>query len=500
MSDLEIELTAPNGIKFTQPLGLFINNEWVPSLGGDRIATIDPATESEICTVHGAGADDVDKAVEAARQAFVGEWRTLDTSVRGQQLHKLADLVEQHADVLATIDAWDNGKTYKAARDEDLPGSVSLLRYYAGWTDKIHGTVVEPNAEKLAYILCEPVGVCAAIIPWNFPVVNFITKLAPALAAGNTIVIKVAEQTPLSALYLANLVRESGFPPGVVNVLNGMGREAGSALAGHPDVSKVTFTGSTPTGRKIMETAAGTLKRVTLETGGKSPMLIFPDADIKEAVHWGHLGIMANQGQVCSATSRIFVHASIYDDFLALFKTAVEQLSKVGNPFHDHAFQGPQVTEAQFKRVMSYINIGKREGARLLHGGGALKDISGKGLYIEPTVFVDVTDDMTIARDEVFGPFVTIAPFHDEAEVIERANNTIFGLGAAVFTRDISRALRVSRMIQSGSIWINSSNDADVRIPFGGYKQSGFGREMGAEGLEAYTITKSIHINLNSKL
>ncbi|PKY02460.1 aldehyde dehydrogenase [Aspergillus campestris IBT 28561] len=500
MSDLHIDLTAPNGLTFKQPLGLFIDNEWVSSSKGAKISTINPANEEEICAVHAADSNDVDKAVEAARRAFNGEWRELDTSVRGELLYKLSDLVEQHGDVLATIDAMDNGKTFQAARNVDIVGAIALLRYYAGWADKIHGKVIDPNPDKLAYVLREPIGVCGAIIPWNFPLLNIVTKLAPALAAGNTIVVKVAEQTPLSALYFANLVKEVGIPAGVVNVLNGAGREVGSAIAAHPGIDMITFTGSTPTGRQVMKTAAGTLKRVTLETGGKSPLLVFPDADLEQAVRWGHRGIMSNQGQVCSATSRILVHADIYDTFVIRFKAEVEKISKVGDPFQSDTFQGPQVTKDQFNRVLSYVEAGKQEGAQLVCGGAAFKNVGGKGLYIAPTVFAGVTDSMAIAQEEVFGPFVVIAPFHDEAEAIERANSTIFGLGASVFTRDISRALRVSKKIQSGTIWVNSSNDDDVRVPFGGYKQSGFGREMGEEGIEPYTITKSIHVNLNSKL
>ncbi|KXG49754.1 Aldehyde/histidinol dehydrogenase [Penicillium griseofulvum] len=500
MSDMHIYLIAPNGLKFKQPLGLFIDNEWRPSSKGARISTINPANEEEICAVHAADTNDVDLAVEAARRAFSGEWRALDTAVRGELLYKLAGLVEQHADILATIDAWDNGKTFNAARNEDVMGSISLLRYYAGWADKIHGKVIDPNPSKLAYVMREPIGVCGAIIPWNFPLVNMVTKVAPALAAGNTLVVKVAEQTPLSALYFANLVKEAGIPAGVVNVLNGAGREVGAAIAAHADIDMITFTGSTPTGKQIMKSAAGTLKRVTLETGGKSPMLVFPDADIEQAVRWGHRGIMSNQGQVCSATSRIFVHADIYETFVNQFKAEVEKISKVGDPFHSDTFQGPQVTKDQFDRVVSYMETGKREGARLVCGGKAYKNAQGKGFYVAPTVFADVTDSMTIVQDEIFGPFVVIAPFREEAEAIERANSTVFGLGASVFTRDISRALRVSKRIQSGTIWINSSNDDDVRVPFGGYKQSGFGREMGEEGIEAFTITKSVHVNLSARL
>lgn len=334
----------------------------------------------------------------------------------------------------------------------DIPDAIASLKYYAGWADKINGTVIDPSPSKLAYTLREPLGVVGAIVPWNFPFVNIVWKIAPALAAGNTIVIKPAEQTPLSALYIADLVQKAGFPPGVVNILNGYGREAGHAIAAHPEVDKITFTGSTSTGREIMKIAASNLKKVTLETGGKSPLLVFPDADLEQAVRWSHRGIMSNQGQVCSATSRIFVHDQIYDQFVQAFLKEVEMISKVGNPFQDDTFQGPQVTKAHFDRILSYVESGKKDGAILACGGQAYKDINGKGLYIAPTVFTNVTENMRIYQEEIFGPFVVICRFSQENEVIEKANNTVFGLGAAVFTQDISRAIRASKKVESGSM------------------------------------------------
>ncbi|KAF9891325.1 hypothetical protein FE257_004180 [Aspergillus nanangensis] len=478
MGDLSIELTAPNGVKYTQPIGLFIDNEWVESKKGQLVITVDPAQEKEICAVHGADGKDVDIAVQAARRAFRGKWRDMDTSDRGDLLNKLAALIQEHAKVLATIDTWDSGNTINSTLNGDIPDAVACLKYYAGWTDKINGTVIDPSPSKLAYTLREPLGVVGAIIPWNFPFVNIVWKMAPALAAGNTLVIKAAEQTPLSALYIANLVKAAGFPPGVVNILNGFGREAGQAIATHPDIDKITFTGSTSTGREIMKMAASSLKRVTLETGGKSPLLVFPDADLEQAVRWSHRGIMSNQGQVCCSTSRIFVHDQIYDQFVESYLREVENVSKVGNPFEDDTFQGPQVTKQHFDRILSYVETGKKDGATLACGGQAYKDINGKGLYIAPTVFTNVTENMRIYQEEIFGPFVVICRFNEEGEAIEKANNTVFGLGAAVFTRDISRAIRVSKKIESGTVWINSTNDGDVRVPFGGYKQSGIGHEL----------------------
>lgn len=326
-------------------------------------------------------------------------------------------------------------------------------------------------------------------------------KLGPALSCGNTIVMKAAEQTPLSILYLATLIKEAGFPAGVVNIINGHGREAGSALVQHPNVDKVAFTGSTATGREIMKMAAGTLKNVTLETGGKSPLLVFEDADLEQAAKWAHIGIMSNQGQICTATSRILVHDSIYDKFVALFKEVVLTTSKVGDPFSDETFQGPQVTKAQYERVLSYIESGKSEGATLVTGGEPYKNVGdGKGFFIAPTVFSNVKDNMRIYREEIFGPFVVIASFGSEEEAVAKANDSTYGLGAALFTRDIERAHRVAAEIESGMVWINSSNDSDFRVPFGGVKQSGIGRELGEAGLEAYTQVKAIHVNMGTKL
>jgi aldehyde dehydrogenase (NAD(P)+) len=326
-------------------------------------------------------------------------------------------------------------------------------------------------------------------------------KLGPALACGNTVVMKAAEQTPLSILYLANLVKEAGFPPGVVNIINGHGRIAGAAIASHMDIDKVAFTGSTATGKEIMKMASINMKNITLETGGKSPLLVFDDADIEQAVKWSHTGIMYNQGQVCTATSRILVQEGVLDKFVEAFKEEIKKVSKVGNPFEDETFQGPQVTKAQYERVLSYIEAGKSEGATLATGGEAYKNVgNGKGFFITPTVFTDVKDEMRIYREEVFGPFAVISSFKTEEEAIKRANDTTYGLGSAVFTQDISKAHRVARKIEAGMVWINSSNDSDFRIPFGGVKQSGIGRELGEAGLEAYSQKKAVHVNLGNRL
>ncbi|KFY82749.1 hypothetical protein V500_10347 [Pseudogymnoascus sp. VKM F-4518 (FW-2643)] len=497
MPDLVLSLTAPNGLTYDQPTGLFIGGKFVQAVSGKTFETIDPATEKRIASVSEADADDVDIAVKAARRALKDpSWATIESSARGLLLLKLADLAEAHAHQLATIESWDNGKPYQHALAIDVNVLVGTFRYYGGFADKIHGDVIETNPNKVAYTIREPVGVCGQIIPWNFPLAMAAWKLGPALACGNTVVIKAAEQTPLSILYLATLIKEAGFPPGVVNIINGFGREAGAAIASHLDVDKIAFTGSTETGRQIMKLASINLKNITLETGGKSPLIVFQDADLVSAVDWAHKGIMFNMGQVCTANSRIFVHESVYDKFVFAFIEHVKTVSTVGNPFEDATFQGPQVTKAQYDRVLGYIDTGLSEGATLAYGGKPYKNVNGKGFFIEPTIFTNVKDDMKIYREEVFGPFVVICSFQTEDEAIRRANDTQFGLGSSIFTQDIKRAHKVARAIEAGMVWINSAGDSDFRIPFGGVKQSGIGRELGEAGLAAYTTIKSVHVNL----
>lgn len=404
--------------------------------------------------------------MRAARAALKSPaWKDMDPTDRGNLMLKLAALIEAKRHLFATIDTWDNGKPYAVTHADDLPEAFNTIRYYAGWADKVAGQTVPTGPAKFAYTLRQPVGVVGQIIPWNYPLSMAAWKLGPALACGNAVVLKPAEQTPLSALVLAACIREAGFPPGVVNVVNGLGAEAGAALAGHPDVDKVAFTGSTATARRIMEAAAGTLKNVTLETGGKSPALVFADADLDQAAKWTHVGIMANQGQVCSATSRIFVQEDAYEDFVKAFRDTVEKVSVVGDPFDEKTFQGPQVTKQQYERVLKYAEIGKEEGATLVAGGEPLKEAtsSGKGYFVAPTIFTDVTEQMAIYQEEVFGPFVVIGKFKNEEEALRLANNTSYGLGSAVFTKDLERATRVAREIESGTVWVNSSNDCDYR-------------------------------------
>lgn len=385
--------------------------------------------------------------------------------------------------------------------ETDLTEAVGVIRYYAGWADKTYGQTINTTHQKFAYTIRQPIGVVAQIIPWNYPLSMATWKLGPALACGNTVVLKAAEQTPLSILVFGQLIKEAGFPPGVVNFINGYGKEAGSALVEHPLVDKIAFTGSTATATRIMAVAARTLKNITLETGGKSPLLVFGDADLDQAVKWSHLGIMSNQGQICTATSRILVQDSVYDEFLKRFRETVETVSKVGNQWDKDIYQGPQVSKAQYDRVLEYIEIGKKEGATLASGGERVKvNGSDKGFFVAPTVFTDVTPQMSIFRDEIFGPVVAIGRFKTEEEAIALANDTTYGLGAAVFTTDLERAHRVAGEIEAGMVWVNSSQDCDPRVPFGGVKQSGIGRELGEAGLEAYSQIKAVHVNMGNKL
>ncbi|OBR02244.1 Aldehyde dehydrogenase [Colletotrichum higginsianum IMI 349063] len=424
-------------------------------------------------------------------------------------LHRLAGLIEDNRELLVTIDAWDNGdrsetqhrdscanprfhsgKKYSEAFEGDLVDPISVLKYYAGWTDKL---------SELAYTVRQPIGVVAQIIPWNYPLSMATWKLGPAMACGNTVVLKPAEQTPLSILVLASLIKKAGLPPGVVNIVDGYGREVGSALVEHHLVDKIAFTGSTATAIGIMQTAAQTLKKITLETGGKSPLVVFADADLDQAVNWSHMGIMSNQGQICTATSRILVQSAVYDRFLIQFLDRVKTVSKVGSQWEKDTYQEPQVSKAQYDQILKHINLGKQEGVVLATGGLPI-DVGGKGFFTAPTVFTDVTPSMSIFKEEIFGPVVTITRFEDEAEAVAIANDSIYGLSASIFTSDLERAHRVADQMEVGTVWVNSSQDSDVRVPFGGMKQSGIGRELGEAALEAYIQTKAVHINMGSKL
>ncbi|KAF7563344.1 hypothetical protein G7046_g775 [Stylonectria norvegica] len=494
---LETELTAPNGTTWTQPLGLFVNNEFVESSRGQTITTVNPYTEQDICSVFAADSADVDKAVSAARDALKKpSWKLLSGTERGQLMNKLADLIDRELETLAAVETLDNGKPYSVSRGFDIPHFAEVLRYYAGFADKIFGQVIDVGPEKMAYTLKQPVGVCGQIIPWNYPLDMAAWKLGPALCCGNTVVLKLAEQTPLSMLYMGRLIREAGFPPGVVNIINGTGREAGAALACHEGVDKIAFTGSTATGKEIMKMAAGSMKALTLETGGKSPLIVFDDANLEQTVRWAHEGIMSNQGQVCTATSRLLVQDGVYHAFVEQFKAYTEKASILGDPFDSHTFQGPQISQQQRDRILSYISSATTSGASIYHPPTLVPQT---GFFAPPTIFTDVTPSMPIFREEIFGPCATVVRFRTEDEALALANGTRYGLAGAVFTRDLARAHRMARELEAGMVWVNSSNDSDVRVPFGGIKESGLGRELGEEGLRGYYTVKAVHVNLTDK-
>ncbi|KAF5700696.1 aldehyde dehydrogenase [Fusarium globosum] len=502
MASLLQELVAPNGRSIKLDTGLFINNTFVAG-HAEPIKTINPTDESVICEVQAAAESDVDAAVQAAKTAFQDPaWRRLEPDQRGALIYRLAELIDQHKEDLATLEAWDNGKPYQLALTEDLEEVIGVLRYYAGWADKIHGqTMANAGGYKLGYTLREPIGVCGQIIPWNYPLNMASWKLGPALACGNTIVLKAAEQTPLSILYIAKLIKQAGFPPGVVNIINGLGPIAGSSLCTHPDVHKIAFTGSTATGKTIMKLASSTLKDISLETGGKSPIIIFPDANLDQASKWANFGLMSNQGQICTATSRMLVHRGVLDEFLSRLCQSITETNIVGDPFDDETFQGPQVSLDQYNRVLGFIERAKEQGAAVVLGGRPLQNKpNGRGYFIEPTVFSQVTREMELFREEVFGPVAAVTVFDTEEEAIELANESQYGLGASVFTENIQTAHRVAGSLESGQVWINSSNDAHWTMPFGGVKQSGIGRELGEKGLDAYSSVKSVHVNLSLKV
>jgi aldehyde dehydrogenase (NAD+) len=473
---------------------LLINNRWIPSISGKTFATINPSTGEEICQIAEADAADVDKAVQAARKAFEhGPWRKLAASERGRLLNRLADLIERNADEFAALESLDNGKPVGIAKAVDVAATVGCFRYFAGWSDKIQGKTIPIDGEFFCYTRLEPVGVVGQIIPWNFPMLMLAWKLAPALATGNTVVMKPAEQTPLSALRIGELIVEAGFPEGVVNLLPGFGPTAGAAIARHMDVDKVAFTGSTEVGHLIMEAAArSNLKRVTLELGGKSPNIVFADTNIDEAVEGAHFGLFFNHGQCCCAGSRVFVEQKIYDEFVDKSGERARNRT-VGDPFDPKTEQGPQVDAAQFDKVMDYIGSGRKEGAKLVCGGDR---VGNKGYFIQPTVFADVQDNMKIAQEEIFGPVMSIIPFKGLDEVVDRANKTTYGLAAAVWTRDIQKALAVANTVRAGTVWVNCYNVLDTRAPFGGFKQSGIGRELGEYGLQQYTEVKTVTVKL----
>jgi aldehyde dehydrogenase (NAD+) len=486
-SALEEPIAPPVQVKYTH---LLIDGQFVNAASGKTFPTLDPRTGDVIANVPEGDAEDVDRAVKAARKAFdEGPWPKMTAYERSCIMYRIADLLEKHNDEIAALETWDNGKPYEQASLVEVPMVVRIFRYYAGWADKIHGLTVPADGPYHVQTLHEPIGVAGQIVPWNFPLLLFAWKVAPALACGNTIVLKSAEQTPLTAIYAAKLFHEAGLPSGVLNIISGYGRTAGAALARHMDVDKLAFTGSTETGKAVLELGSkSNLKRVTLELGGKSPFIVCEDADVDQAVELAHSALFFNQGQCCCAASRTFVHESIHDEFVE--KAKARCLSRVvGDPFKKGVEQGPQIDQMQFNKIMSYIKAGKESGAKLVTGG---EQIGTKGFYIMPTVFSEVQDDMPIATDEIFGPIQSILKFKTLDEVIKRANATHYGLAAGVFTKSIDTANTLTRALRVGSVWVNCFHMFDAGIPFGGFKMSGTGRQKGIYGLQSYLQVKAI--------
>jgi len=477
------------------PGKLFIGGEFCESLSGRTFPTVNPATEEVITEVALADEADVDRAVQTARRAFEeGPWPRMTPYERSRLLWRIGDLVWAHREELAYIESLDSGKPIRDARNVDVPMVAELFHYYAGWVTKIHGETVPTKWPAFCYTLREPLGVCAAITPWNFPLLLAVWKIAPALACGNTVVHKPSETTPLSILKLAEIFQEADAPPGIFNVVTGPGAVTGAALVRHPDVDKVAFTGSTETGKWIMREAAATLKRVTLELGGKSPNIVLADADLEAAVRGAYIGIFYNQGEVCAAGSRLIVDAAIHD---ALLERLVERTKKLqpGDPLDPNTRMGPLANKAQLEKVESYVRKALEEGDRLVIGGR--RPPVERGYFFEPTIFDGVDPAHTIAQEEIFGPVLAVIPCKDEDEMIRVANQTVYGLAAAVWTRDVKKAHRVARALKAGTVWVNTYNLYDVTMPFGGYKHSGFGRELGMHALEMYTQVKSVWVDLS---
>ncbi|HZP02048.1 MAG TPA: aldehyde dehydrogenase family protein [Terriglobia bacterium] len=482
-----------------KPLKLFIHGRWEEPASPTTIPVMNPATGEQLASVPDATPEDVDRAVRAARQSFEDRsWRGMDVSQREKIIWRIGELIEKNQEELAMLESLNNGKTYREALRGDIPPAYDIFYYYAGWTRKIYGETIPVDGNYLNYTLREPVGVVGMITPWNYPMLLAAWKVAPALATGCSMVVKPSELTPLTTFRLAEYCREAGVPPGVVNVVTGYGATAGEAMARHMDIDKIAFTGSIRTARALLRASGeSNLKRLSLELGGKSPNIVFPDADMEKALKAAFWGIYANKGEVCSAGSRLLVHERVYDEFVSRLAERARAM-KVGDPLDPESEMGSQISQTQLDRILGYIRAGIDEGARLVCGGE--RDVQGenaRGFFVKPTIFADVKPQMKIAQEEIFGPVLSVIRFRDVEEAAEIANCTIYGLVSAVWTKDITVAHRLAQKIKAGSVWINAYNCFDSSSPFGGYKQSGFGREMGAHALESYTQVKSVWVSLD---
>lgn len=475
---------------------LLINNEWRPAASGRTMEVVNPATEEICATVASADADDLNGAVAAARAALNGPWGAMSARERGRLVRKLGERLLEKADAVARLETLHNGKPISESRHVEIPAAAECFEYYGGWSDKVMGETIPVKGNYLTYTLREPLGVVAAIVPWNFPLLLAVWKVAPALACGNTVILKPASQTPLTAIALGEIAVEIGLPPGVLNVLTGPGSTLGQAIVEHPGIDKIAFTGDTATGKGIMRSAADTLKKITLELGGKSPNIVLADADMEAAIRGATIGIFYGKGEVCAAGSRLLVDTSIKDEFIDKLAARAKKMV-AGDPMDPKTRFGALSSKKQMETVLRYIESGKTEGATLVAGGERTDIGTGKGYFVQPTVFADVKPEMTISREEIFGPVLAAIEFADLDEAIAVANDSPYGLAAGVWTRDIKKAHYVARKLQAGTVWINTYNVYDTAAPFGGYKQSGFGREMSAHALEHYTQIKSVWVDLN---